>query len=190
MIQHLIDHIDKYVQLRHEEVELLQQHVLLRKVVKKKPIQGPGDAATENYFVIEGCLRLYSKDGDCRDRVVQFAIENWWMFDPKSLDRDNSSCFYIDALEDVTLAVVSAESWGLLTSRIPALEKYFRMVFQRAYNASLWRINTMFCYNGADRYHRFVRRYPSFVQRIPQYVLASFLGLTPEFLSMIRAKKP
>lgn len=189
MIQSLTDHISRYVPLPPEDLALLQQHVLLRHVAKKKKICRPGDALTENYFVVAGCLRLYSKDGDNRERTIQFAMENWWMFHPKSIYSDTGSGFYIETVEATTLLVLTSESWDFLSARIPGLENYFRAIFQRAYNASLWRINHLFSYSGSERYHSFVRRYPSFVQRIPQYMLASFLGLTPEFISMIRAKK-
>jgi len=189
MIQSLIDHISKYVPLQPGDAELLQQHILLQQVAKKKKICRPGNALIENYFVIEGCLRLYNRDDDNKERTIQFAMENWWMFNPGSIDPDTNSGFYIDAIEDTRLLVLTRESWDLLGARLPALEKYFRIIFQRAYNASLWRINNIFCHSGTERYHNFVRCYPAFVQRIPQYMLASFLGLTPEFISMIRAKK-
>ncbi|GAA3958560.1 cyclic nucleotide-binding domain-containing protein [Pedobacter ginsengiterrae] len=189
MITYLVDHISKYVPLIPDEIKFLEQHLVFRKVGKKKKIYHPTDTFSENYFVIEGCLRLYSKDEECKERTIQFAIENWWMFDPRSISLNGTPNFYIDAIEETTLIVISRDSWNLLGSRIPALEHYFRIIFHRAYNASLWRINHIFCYQGSERYYHFTKLFPSFVQRIPQYMLASYLGLTPEFISMIRAKK-
>jgi len=135
MEDRFIHHIQKYISLRPGEIELLRQSFTMRKVMKKETIFKSGGSSHENYFVIDGCLRLYSEDLDFRERSIQFAVENWWMFDPAGIFQNEKSLFFIDAVEDTTLAVLTSQQWDMLTTRIPNIEKYFRTVFQRAYNA-------------------------------------------------------
>ncbi|WP_223815814.1 hypothetical protein [Adhaeribacter rhizoryzae] len=71
----------------------------------------------------------------------------------------------------------------------PKLERYFRMIYQRAYAASQMRIKYLYDLSREELFYHFLDHYPDFVQRIPQYLLASFLGFTPEYLSEIRSKK-
>ena len=123
------------------------------------------------------------------EQIIQFAIDNWWLSDYMSFDKQTPSGFYIQAVEDTELLCLDRSTQEQLFKKVPQLESYFRIVFQRAYAASLVRIQYIFCLTKEERYHHFNNAYPEFVQRIPQYMLASFLGFTPEFLSKTRAKK-
>ena len=72
---------------------------------------------------------------------------------------------------------------------IPKMERYFRKIHQRAHGASQFRIRCQYDLSREELYRHLMSLYPEFVQRIPQYLLASYLGFTPEYLSEIRAKK-
>ena len=76
-----------------------------------------------------------------------------------------------------------------LLQKVPKLERYFRIIFQKAHTASMRRFEYLRDQTDEERYRQFVSLFPGFVQRIPQYMLASYLGFTPQFLSKIRGKK-
>lgn len=100
-----------------------------------------------------------------------------------------ASSFSIQAVEKSVLLVIDFHSQEKLVASLPKMEKYFRMIYQKANAASQLRVKYLFGFSREELYHNFITNYPGFVQRIPQYLLASFLGFTPEYLSELRKKK-
>nr|WP_316931080.1 hypothetical protein [Chryseobacterium oranimense] len=84
--------------------------------------------------------------------------------------------------------MIDNQQQELLLKKHPVMERYFRMIYQRAYAASERRIRYLYEMSREELYVHFSTMYPWFIQRIPQYLIASFLNLTPEYLSEIRAK--
>lgn len=189
MYDPLLQHISKYIRLDDRETEHLLHYFKVNTVSKKEHLLKEGQVNDAVYFVAKGCLRQYYVNDKGMEQIVQFAIENWWMADYISFDDRKPSQFYIQAVEKSSIISISHKDQLALFEAVPKLERYFRLVVQRAYAASLVRIQYMFTLTGEERYHQFLESFPAFVQRIPQYMLASYLGFTPEFLSKIRAKK-
>lgn len=189
MYANFLNHIRKFVSLSREEEEMLLAHVEYKTLGNKKFLLESGQACDGNYFVSAGCVRMYVQTEDGHEQIVQFGIENWWITDYMSLDTQKPSTFSIQALEASIIIVLPKKHQEALFKKIPQLERYFRIILQRAYAATLMRIHYIFSFSGEERYRHFNNLFPEFVQRIPQYILASYLGFTPEFLSKIRAKK-
>lgn len=122
------------------------------------------------------------------EQILQFGIEGWWISDYQSFQNKIPSEYYLQAVEDSEIAIITRSASDELFQKIPLLNNYFRILMQRAYVASLKKMDLLLCTSAEDRYNQFINDFPEFVQRIPQYMLASFLGFTPEFLSMLRAK--
>jgi CRP-like cAMP-binding protein len=185
----LVQHIERFVLLSHEAAGLLDKYFVIRNLKNKQHLLEEGQVCSENYFLIKGCLRKYVNTEGGEKQIFQFAIENWWMTDYTSLESGKPSECNIQAVEECVVACISNEHLENLYSEVPAMETYFRKILQRAYEASLSRIHVIFSFSGEQRYQRFTSAFPEFVQRIPQYMLASYLGFTPEFLSKLRAKR-
>jgi CRP-like cAMP-binding protein len=139
--------------------------------------------------VVKGCLRLFFIDDNGLEQTLQFALENWWITDLDAFRSAQRSVYIIQALEDTEVLVLTAKNYALLPEKIPLMEKYFRLVYERAYAASLHRIRMISRMPKNEFYERFESKYPEFIQRIPQKILASFLGFTPEYLSELRKKR-
>jgi CRP/FNR family transcriptional regulator len=189
MHEELLKHIAQYTDLSPDETDTILQSVSVKQVARKEILSSANAVSKQNLFILHGCLRLYSINDDGKEQIIQFALENWWICDFQSFEKGNPSPFFVDAVEDSVVAVLNRSTQEQLLKDVPQLERYFRIIFQHAYAAALWRINHLFTKTGAERYRHLVESFPEFTQRIPQYMLASFLGITPEFLSMIRAKK-
>lgn len=142
-----------------------------------------------SYFVCKGCMRMYFIDRKGTEQTTQFALENWWISDYNSLENKSPANFYIQTIEASEVIILDKDKQEELLLRVPKLEKYFRLIFLRAYAASQYRIKLNHEFSREEQYHHFNSLYPDFIQRIPQYMLASYLGFTPEFLSKIRGKK-
>jgi len=185
----LIAHIRKYVHLDDREAGLLGDSLQFRSVKKKEFLLKEQQVCQANYFVLKGCLRLYFLQETGAEQIIQFGIENWWITDQQSLDWQQPSHFYLQAVEATGLAVLDRTAAPDLLDQIPCLDRYFRLIAQRAFAASQQHWYFVQNLSGEERYHHFARSFPDFIQRIPQYMVASFLGFTPEFISKIRRRK-
>jgi CRP-like cAMP-binding protein len=185
----LVNHIKRFIDLSSDEEEVLASLLKTASFKKKAFLHEAGEICRSNYFVVQGCLRLYFIDIKGAEQTTQFAIENWWISDLTSFLMQKPSEFYIQAAEATEVIVLEHRNYDALFDRLPKLEKYFRLIFQKLHQASQIRIKYLYSQTAEERYVNFNKLFPEFVQRVPQYMLASYLGFTPEFLSKIRAKK-
>jgi CRP/FNR family transcriptional regulator, anaerobic regulatory protein len=188
MYPQLLAHIKKYVQLTPQEEQLLCDNLELINLKKKTFLLEPGEHCKGNYFVLNGCMRQFLVNNKLNEQIIQFGIENWWIADQDSLMTGKPSKSFIQAIESSELLLLSEKNRVALFEAIPKLESYFRIMMQTAFVASQRRIGFIFNMTDEERYFHFVKLYPDFMQRIPQYMLASYLGFTPQFLSRLRAK--
>ncbi len=189
MYHQLLSHIKRYVNLTPQEEQLLCEHIQLIKVKKKDCLLEPGKICQGNYFVVNGLVRLYFVNPKLNEQIIQFGIENWWITDQDSLMNQKPSNCYLQAIEPSELIFFPEKSRAALFEQIPRLESYFRMMLQIVYVATQRRIGMIFTQTEEERYRGFVSLFPGFVQRVPQYMVASYLGLTPQYISRLRAKK-
>lgn len=181
-------HLQSFIALSEEEFEQIAPYFETLEIKKKQLVNASKNIASHQFFVAQGCLNMYfvTEKGD--KQSVQFAIENWWITDVLSFTRNQESDFFIQAVEDATIIAISKENQEKLFAAFPKTERYFRIMYQIAYGASLYRIKYLYEASKAERYFHFIKHHPEFAQRVPQYLIASFLGLTPEYVSEIRAK--
>ena len=189
MYPELLNHIHRYVQLTLEEEQLLCEKIECLNVKKKEFLLEPGKLCRGNYFVVKGVVRLFFVNDKLNEQIIQFGIENWWIADHDSLLHQQSSNCYIQTVEPSELLLLTEKNRTLLFDQIPRLESYFRTMMQIAFVAAQRRIGFIFNQTEEERYRHFSARFPGFMQRVPQYMLASYLGFTPQFLSRLRAKK-
>lgn len=189
MLQGLFDHIRRFVPLSGEEEQVLVQYIEIRDVKKKGFLLKEGQVCQGNYFILSGCCRAYFETERDGEQIYHFAIENWWITDYMSLESRKPSACNIQAVEHTTYAVLYRDVQDELFAAVTQLEKYFRVILEKALAAAQLRIKYIFTQTAEQRYHHFSGLFPDFVQRVPQYMLASYLGVSPEFISKIRAKK-
>lgn len=189
-MQNFINHIQKHVKLTTDEVDVLQSLIKIKTYKKKEFLLEDGQVCKANYFVENGLLRMFYINNKGVEQITQFALENWWIADYMSLIMQAPGQFYIQAVENAEVVMVEHHKQEELFRRLPQLERYFRIIIQRAYAASQMRVKYFHDFSKEENYRQFVSLFPQFVQRIPQYMLASYLGLTPEYLSELRKKHP
>jgi len=185
----LTTHIKKFTFLSEADEIALLSYVKPLQIKKKALLLKEGQVCKANYFVEKGCLRLFFVDEKGAEQTSQFAIENWWITDYASFCNRAPSQFYIQAVEHSSIIAIERTVQEALFAQLPQLERYFRQVLENAYAASQQRIRYMFSLSKENMYKHFSASFPGFVQRVPQYMLASYLGLTPEYVSEIRKKK-
>jgi len=184
----LIAHIRQQLLLSSDEAKLVMGYFTRKKVSKKTFLLKEGRPCNELFFVEKGCLRLYFVDDKGREQITHFAIENWWLTDYLAFDTENLAAFNIQTVEDCVLLQIDRKRLADLTQMIPVMDRYFRLNLQRAYGAAQRRIMMMYEKSKEAYFFEFIEKHPEFAQRVPQYMLASFLGFTPEYLSELRKR--
>ncbi|GHE63120.1 MULTISPECIES: Crp/Fnr family transcriptional regulator [Roseivirga] len=182
----LIDYMQKFVELEPQEVEIIQKHTSLRNYLKGQFVVQQGDVCRHESFVVEGCLRTFYVDEKGQEHTVMFAIENWWTADLGSFLTQTPAHYNVQCLENTKVIQFSHTNLENLYLQVPKMERFFRIILQRAYVASERRLVRSYSLTAKERYLKFRQDYPLIEQRVPQYMIASYLGITKEFLSKIR----
>lgn len=188
MSQIFKQHIAKFAEISDDDLEEILSFFEMKVISKKENILEEGQLCRHNIFVLKGLLRKFFINEKGNEQTIEFAIETWWINDNIAFERKCATEFYIQAVEKSEILCITYENQEKLVKAFPAMERYFRFVYQRAYAAAQMRIKYLFSLSKEDFYFNLAYRYPEFVQRVPQYLIASFLGFTPEYLSEIRKK--
>lgn len=186
-IEKMLSHIEGLIDLNENEKDYFISLLKFKRVRKRQYILQGGDVCRYETFIIQGCLRSYLIDESDVEHVVMFGIENSWIEDGLSLSTGSPSAINIDALEASEVFQIDKASLEELYKKIPAFERFFRIKFQQAFIAEQQRVICNFTKSAQDRYLTFLERFPNLEQRISQRQIASFLGITPQFLSQVRS---
>jgi len=184
-----ITHVRRYVELSDDDVLKLEPYLRHMELKRREYLLHEGEVCRYNYFVEKGCLRMFFNNDKMVEQTTQFAIENWWLSDYFSYARQSPSEYAIQAVEKSVIVAVDYHRQDDLFVELPQLERYFRIMMQRALSASQLRVKMIYQLSKEEMYRHFNTSYPQFFQRVPQYMIASYLGLTPEYMSELRKKK-
>jgi CRP-like cAMP-binding protein len=195
MHEAIIKNLRRHIEPSGEEMEIFLSLVVLRTVRRKEVLLKEGDIARNQFFVIDGCLRTYTIDPGGKEHVLMFAPEDWWCSgDLYSYLSGAKGVNSLEALEQTSLLQISKDSLDILYERAPKFERFFRILFQNAFVFHQNRINANLSRPAEGRYELFTENYPGLESRIPQKYIASYIGVTPEFFSQMKAsmsrKKP
>lgn len=186
LFDHLLANFALHVTLNTDEqahIRSLLQHRFMR---KNATLLSAGDICRAIYFVHKGCLRMYHTDPDGSDHTILFCPENWWSVDISSFSGQTPAFYSISALENTDVLSFSYPTLEALYGQIPKLERFFRILTQNGFSLYQQRITSNLSNTARERYVLFQRQYPKLEQRISQKHIASYLGITPVFLSILR----
>ncbi|MFA6085892.1 Crp/Fnr family transcriptional regulator [Mucilaginibacter sp.] len=179
----LLAGIAKYVNLDAQEQEYLISVLHYKKVKRKQFLLEEGDVNSKVIFVTSGCLRSYAVDKNGTEHVLQFAPPGWWITDMRSLTTGQPARLNIDAIEDSEYIYITKADFEELNTRIPKIEHYNRVIGQNAIATYQHRQIDNVTLSAMERYANFCQLYPSLIKTLPQKQVASYIGVTPEFLS-------
>jgi CRP-like cAMP-binding protein len=188
-IKPFLDYIKQHIELTADEESILISKVKVRKYLKGQFVVQNGDVCKYENFVLSGCLKTFYIDNEGQELIVMFAIENWWTADLGSFITQTPADLNVQCIENSELVQIHHSDLEQLYLDIPKLERFFRIIIQKAFVAAQQRIIRSFSLPAADRYIQFRQQYPKIEQRVPQYMIASYLGITKEFLSKIRSQQ-
>lgn len=185
----IINNISKYIDLTKEEKNHFTSLLTFRKIKRNQFLLQRGEVARYDCFVKKGCLRSAYIDKNGEEYILQFAIEDWWITDFESFINETPAKLEIMALEDTELLQIDKQSLDELFNNYLKFEHFYRLMNERHFISIYQHLISFLSESAEDRYLNFVQEYPQFLNRIPQYEIASYLGITPEYLSKIRRKQ-
>jgi CRP-like cAMP-binding protein len=185
----ILNHIAPHINLNKEEQKYFTSLLRVKKVKRKQFVEQPGYVSKYRTYVVEGALRAYFIGNDDQEHTISLAVEDWWIGDPGSFLFQEPATLFIEALEDSTLIQWSYESEQLLLEKIPQFPMVMMQRWQRTAVMVQRRVISNLSLSAEQRYDEFAKSYPAFIKRIPLYIIASYLGMTREFLSKIRNQK-
>jgi CRP/FNR family transcriptional regulator, anaerobic regulatory protein len=184
----IIQHIRKFVNLSESEVVVFNKYVETHQLKKKEFLIQGSSVCKQLCFIEKGCLRMYFINKKGVEQITQFALEGWWISDYQSFMNNTPSDYYIQTIEESTIVSIDNQNLDKLLIELPQLEKYFRIIMQKAVAGAQHRSKLLYEMSKEEFYLHFSTSFPEFVLRVPQYMIASYLGLTPEYLSELRKK--
>ena len=184
----LFANMERYVTLSPTIREELGNLAVVRPVKKRQFICQPGFICRHRNYVNRGAFRSYYIDKTGKEHTVQLSVEDWFISDFYSYITETPGTLFVEALEDGELVSLPHDAIEALSARSLPISEYFRRTTERAFAFSRIRVQSNIGKDAEQRYVEFRDRYPSIVNRMPQYAVASYLGMSPEFLSKIRAR--
>lgn len=185
----LLYYIKKWSDITDEDEAVILSAFEPITIKKKKDLLVSSQVCKYLYFITKGCLRSFYTDAKGVDHIYQIRMENNWISDLESYFSKKPSKYNIEALEDSNLLRIPSDRMEQLMTDVPSLERYFRILFQKAYVNALNRLNATMWETAMDRYNEMLKEHPEIFQRVPLVYIASYLGITPESLSRIRKQR-
>src|SRR5690606_33520562 len=182
------DYVNRCGVFSPEDITVFNSLLKPTDIKKKQLLLREGEICNFEAYIVSGCLRTFYIDENGSEVILQFSVEDWWVSDIGSFHDLTPSLLYIEAVEDSKLLTLNPSTKEELLARLPQFERVFRLMIQRHLSALEHRLIRTIAQTAEQRYVEFVRQYPKIALRVPQHYIASYLGMTPEFLSKIRRR--
>jgi CRP-like cAMP-binding protein len=182
----LFENLSRHITLSDADKNELRARFETRTLKRKEFILNHGEVCKCSAFVSKGCLRSYSVDSNGFEHILQFA-PGWWIADMHSLISGQPSKLNIEALEESEVLLLPRDQQEQLFRHDPKYERFFRVITEKSIAAGNDRLLDYMGMNAQERYQVFTARYPSLTRTLPQKQIAAYIGVTPEFLSKMKA---
>jgi CRP-like cAMP-binding protein len=174
------------VSITDEQFYLIADHLKVKSFDKNEMIVMKGDISLHGYFVLSGLLRSYSIDSKGKTHIIQFAPEQWWLSERNGMLFNEPSDFFIDAAEATKVVIVHKDFMNEAAKHVPTINDLNNRMLNNSIRFMQKRINMLLSATAEERYLNFIVLYPNLTLRVPQWMIASYLGITPESLSRVR----
>jgi|EP01133_Synstelium_polycarpum_P004701 CRP-like cAMP-binding protein len=186
MLEEFKRYLQKKVDLSDEQFGLISSKLKVKNFDKNEMILMKGTVSTHGYFVLSGLLRSYSIDAKGKTHLIQFAPEQWWISDRNGYLFNEGSEFFIDAIEATVAVVIPKNFIDDAAKHVPCMYDLNSNILHNSIRFMQKRINMLLSATAEERYLDFIKLYPNLTLRVPQWMIASYLGITPESLSRVR----
>lgn len=184
----ILKNVARHIDLTPEESDFFMSLLEPKLLEKKKIYLRAGTVCNNSAFVLSGVLKSYTVDAQGKEHILSFATRGWWIADLYSLLSKKPAVLNIAAIDNTEVLLLSRRNQQLLYERVPKFERFFRILVENSLVANQQRLIDNMSVSAEDRYLAFIKKYPDIPACVPQHSIASYLGITPEFLSKIRSR--
>ena len=184
----IVENISKIVTLTPQEQALFLSKTETKQYKAKTIILNAGEVCKHSYFVNSGLLRSFTINDNIVEHVLSFACEGWWIGDMYSLLSQKPGNLFVEVMEDSEVVLLSKENQEKLYTEIPKLERFFRILTENSLVANQERLMDNLSLTAEERFEKFCKKYPTLIQKVSQKQIAAYIGVTPEFLSKMKAR--
>jgi CRP-like cAMP-binding protein len=184
----IIKNVSKHIQLTKDEEKHFITFLKEKKIKRKQFILHENEICENSVFVTNGCLRGYTIDQNGFEHILQFAPPDWWIADMYGLISQKPGNLNIDAIEDTDILLLSRKNQEKLFVDVPKFERFFRIITENSLVANRQRVLDNMSLTAQQRFAAFCHHYPTLIEHLPQKLIASYIGVTPEFLSKVKAE--
>ena len=180
------EYLKERANVTDEQIAKIESKFVFRKYKRGDLLMNKGDVCRIFFFVEKGLLRLYSIDAAGKEHVLQFAPEGGITGDRACVYLGEPSEFYIDALEDCEVVLMDDASLSYMAEVSPQFREHNKLLLHNHIRSMQNRINSLISASAEERYLDFLKKYPQLMLRVAQWMVASYLGITPESLSRVK----
>jgi CRP-like cAMP-binding protein len=184
----VLTNVAKHITLTDKERDFFISLLHYQSLKRKDFVLRQGEVCKNSSFVLSGALKGYTVDKEGNEHILSFALSEWWIADMYSYISQKPGTLNIEAVADSEITMLSRDNQDLLFSKVPKFERFFRILIENSLVANQQRLIDNLSSTAEERYLHFIKKYPLIPSCVPQHNIASYLGITPEFLSKIRAR--
>ena len=187
-MEHLFNYISKRSNLSKELKDYINSTAKVKNLNKGDTLINQDQTVDKTFFVVDGCLRSYAFAKDGKEHTLQFALKDNWISDYIAIFNNEKSTQLIESISDATVIEVSInEGIETVFSQFPEIETLHRKNLERNIVSLQKRILNQLQLSSIDRYTLFLKQFPNIEKYALNYHIASYLGITQQSLSRIRA---
>lgn len=183
-----LETVARHVSLTPEEQQTVLQHMERHSYPARTLLLESGQVCTHSIFVVSGILRSYTIDDQGTEHVVSFAPPGWFIADMYSLLSQRPGQLFIEVNEAADVFLLSKVNQDKLYDEVPKMERFFRILIENSLVANQQRLVDNLTFTAEARYDKFLSKFKDLAHRVPQKQIASYIGVTPEFFSKMKAR--
>ena len=187
-MQNLINKIKNSISLSSEAEKYIYSIAKEKLVSKGEILIREGQTVNKTFFVIQGSLRSFCIDKEGKEHTLQFAIKDWWISDFMAIYNNEPASLTVECITDATVIEFNAQKLDEIYLQFPEFESFQRKNLERHVVSLHKRILNQLQLTALERYNLFLEQYPNIEQHVPNYHIASYLGITQQSLSRVRAE--
>jgi len=184
----IFKNVSRHIALDRNETEFFVSILEPKKLERKEVYLKAGTVCKHSAFVVDGALKSFTIDTEGKEHILSFAMADWWIADMYSYISRKPAILTIEAIADSEVLLLSYDNQQQLFKQVPKFERFFRILVENSLVANQQRLIDNLSSSAEERYLRFIKKYPTVPSCVPQHNIASYLGITPEFLSKIRGR--
>ena len=187
-MHNLINKIKKSISLSSEAEKYIYSIAKEKSVSKGEILIREGQTVNKTFFVSQGSLRSFCIDKEGKEHTLQFAIKDWWISDFIAIYNHEPASLTVESITDSTVIEFNAQKLDKIFLHFPEFEPFQRKNLERHVVSLHKRILNQLQLTALERYNLFLGQYPDIERYIPNYHIASYLGITQQSLSRVRAE--